>query len=544
MKKVLSLLMAAACVTTQVYAETTAEIKNENGKITVTGTAPEGTPIGVTVKSTDDDSGYYAIRETVSDGTFELEFVLRDRQTESDVYEYLITVKGDSTVTQKLLTISDPQSYVDKLTDPATDLEALLANETDSQVYKNLGFDSDTYLAMSPEEQEKVCEAFKVDSRGAEDEKIIEILNKELFVLLSTKAETIVSYNEIMNKISGDDFDYAKISDFVKESLFKEKDYSNIKELKESLETYELINQLNNMNYSQIESAIASNAEKLGLENDARYIKYSSFIDTYKRAANEKLVQELYTTPATSVGEFKNAFYRAVDGVTVVSGNVNGGTSGGSSGGSSGGGYAGGSGTTNLVGAATVRDNVIEPQTAVKKVFEDVEPSFWAADAIRELSEKKIVNGYDDETFKPNNSITREEFVTIIVNAFGLKNDGAASDFEDVSSNDWFYTYVSSAVGAGIVSGISDNSFGTGMNITRQDVAVLVARALKAENGVSSESFADDEEISAYASDSVYFLKNAGIISGRDGNKFAPGDECTRAECAVIIKKALEYSSK
>ena len=165
-------------------------------------------------------------------------------------------------------------------------------------------------------------------------------------------------------------------------------------------------------------------------------------------------------------------------------------------------------------------------------------------DAVDILNRFEIINGYEDGSFKPNNSITREEFVTIIVNAFGLKNDGAVSDFEDVSSNDWFYTYVSSAVDAGIVSGISDNSFGTGMNITRQDVAVLVARALKAENGVSSESFADDEEISAYASDSVYFLKDAGIISGRDGNRFVPKDECTRAECAVIIKKALEYSSK
>ena len=80
--------------------------------------------------------------------------------------------------------------------------------------------------------------------------------------------------------------------------------------------------------------------------------------------------------------------------------------------------------------------------------------------------------------------------------------------------------------------------FGTGLEITRQDAAVMLARAIGAENGEGS--FSDDSEIADYAKGSVYALKDKGIISGREDGSFDPYGKCTRAECAVMISKAID----
>ena len=106
--------------------------------------------------------------------------------------------------------------------------------------------------------------------------------------------------------------------------------------------------------------------------------------------------------------------------------------------------------------------------------------------------------------------------------------------FEDVPSDAWYSSYVYSAVKNGIVSGVSANQFGTGLPITREDVAVLIWRACQGQE-VNVENFSDGDDVSNYAKEAVMWLKESKIVSGYDDGTFRPKNLITRAETAKIL---------
>ena len=93
------------------------------------------------------------------------------------------------------------------------------------------------------------------------------------------------------------------------------------------------------------------------------------------------------------------------------------------------------------------------------------------------LANAGIVSGKGNKKFCPQDFVKREEFVKMLVGAFNVTAEGSVP-FSDVSSNEWYYTYVVSAYNSGMIKGISADIFGTGTNITRQDMAVLIYRYL------------------------------------------------------------------
>ena len=108
-----------------------------------------------------------------------------------------------------------------------------------------------------------------------------------------------------------------------------------------------------------------------------------------------------------------------------------------------------------------------------------------------------------------------------------------------MDENKWYAPYVNTAADMGIVSGIEEDIFGVGEKITRQDMSVLIVRYLKQENcelnGAAIDSFTDDGDISDYAKDSVYALKNLGLINGMGDGSFMPRANATRAQTAQIL---------
>ncbi len=178
---------------------------------------------------------------------------------------------------------------------------------------------------------------------------------------------------------------------------------------------------------------------------------------------------------------------------------------------------------------------MIETTPEEKQGFKDVDKSFWAYETINSLVEKGVISGYLDNTFKPNNDITREEFITILAKYLKLDTN-AECNFTDVTKSRWSYSYIAAAYNAGIITGNEMNMFNPDDKITRQDMAVIVARALKLTGG-SSEPFADEEKISEYARDGVKALKEAGIITGFVDNTFRPTNNSTRCEAATVIYK-------
>lgn len=221
--------------------------------------------------------------------------------------------------------------------------------------------------------------------------------------------------------------------------------------------------------------------------------------------------------------------------------------------GGGGGGAAGGS--SSSIGAATgviigdiapgttfVGDETVNTEIPKVKGYVDVPANSWYAEAVGKLTEKGIVSGDGSGNFCPDGFVTREQFVKMLVLATGTDLVKADNAFDDVDANSWYADYVLTAKAKGIVNGISDREFGIGTNITRQDMAALVARVLEnmgVELDTKSAAFSDDKQISNYAYDAVYAMKNLGLINGYDG-AFSPGANLTRAEAAKVINAFME----
>lgn len=181
------------------------------------------------------------------------------------------------------------------------------------------------------------------------------------------------------------------------------------------------------------------------------------------------------------------------------------------------------------------------PEKLNKNIFTDIDDVTWATEPIVELAQLGIISGRGDGLFCPNDYITREEFVKIIVGAFFANAEEADAAFDDVESGAWYEKYVKQGVGSGVINGIGENLFGTGANITREDTAVIAYRAAlaakKLEEAASAETFAfdDDGDIADYAKDAVYALYSAGVINGTTAETFEPKAQLTRAQAAKIV---------
>ena len=159
------------------------------------------------------------------------------------------------------------------------------------------------------------------------------------------------------------------------------------------------------------------------------------------------------------------------------------------------------------------------------------------------LADRSIINGVADDRFEPARNITREEFVKILVGALGASDRGyTGNKFVDATDNDWFVKYINIAAELGVVKGIGDGMFGTGRNITRQDMAVMLYKALEYRNvSMASDGFVfdDDAQIADYAKPAVSALHNMGAINGVTETTFEPLGLATRAQAAKIIYSVL-----
>lgn len=160
----------------------------------------------------------------------------------------------------------------------------------------------------------------------------------------------------------------------------------------------------------------------------------------------------------------------------------------------------------------------------------------WGVDSIKTFISKGFVNGYEDNTFKPENNITRAEFIKLVNSVYNL-TETKDEDFSDVSSNDWFYNDVKKAISAGYIKGYSDKTFKPNEPITREEASVIVAKVANLKS-TKSTNFADNNKISIWASESVNALTERGIIKGYNDNTFKPSNKLTRVESLVMLERA------
>ncbi len=174
--------------------------------------------------------------------------------------------------------------------------------------------------------------------------------------------------------------------------------------------------------------------------------------------------------------------------------------------------------------------------------FSDLGDAAWAESSVKYLASKGIISGKGDGRFYPNDTVTREEFVKIIVEAFKIYSNTATVEFEDVDSGRWSYGYIASAYRAGIIAGNSDTTFNPAGEMTRQDMAVIMYRVANLVGlGLNSAdvTFADGADIADYAKEAVGALCSAGIINGTGDNCFSPLETVTRAQAAKIAYELM-----
>lgn len=178
----------------------------------------------------------------------------------------------------------------------------------------------------------------------------------------------------------------------------------------------------------------------------------------------------------------------------------------------------------------------------VSKTYSDVPSSHWASNVIKELAAKQIVEGTSATTFEPERSVTRAEFTTLLVRALKLTEKGEMA-FTDVKASDWFADSVSFAVKAGIVQGRSATIFDANAQINREEMVTLLLRAYEFKNGkvanTAIQTFADEDQVSSWATGFVRSAAALHLIQGRAANQFDPKGISTRAEAAQVLFNLL-----
>ncbi|NWL89336.1 hypothetical protein DMN77_17405 [Paenibacillus sp. 79R4] len=179
--------------------------------------------------------------------------------------------------------------------------------------------------------------------------------------------------------------------------------------------------------------------------------------------------------------------------------------------------------------------------------FNDTKAITWASDSIDGLAARGIINGVTKNSFAPGNSITRAEFIQMLMLTLDLNQANAISSFTDIEQEAWYYNSVASAQQLGIVSGLTDGSFGINDKITRQEMAVMAYRAIQTagitlNEGIAPAAFYDAQDIGTYAKEAVDSMSQAGIIKGIGNDKFDPKGAATRAQAAVILYDLLMKS--
>lgn len=186
---------------------------------------------------------------------------------------------------------------------------------------------------------------------------------------------------------------------------------------------------------------------------------------------------------------------------------------------------------------ATMRDMLAVNQSVN---YRDID-EHWAEQEIIRMSKGKIVQGWPDGSFHPDQPVTRAQFAAMLVRALKLVDDPVnAQRFADVPRDAWCRGAVGAAVAAGIVQGYSQHSFGPNDVITREQMAAMVARAvnsaeLSPANEKLLEQFADAEDIGIWAQPAVTLMVEKNIFKGRTEENFEPRGTTTRAEATVVL---------
>ena len=185
---------------------------------------------------------------------------------------------------------------------------------------------------------------------------------------------------------------------------------------------------------------------------------------------------------------------------------------------------------------------------AFNKSFADLR-GHWVEEAASALASRLIVEGVGESRFAPDEPLTRAQFAALLVRALGLPGQAADTAFRDVQPGDWYAEAAGAAVQAGLVEGDASGNFRPNDRLTREQMSVMLVRALAFANASPSggstaavlQRFADRDALSSWSRDAAAAVVKAGLMEGKPNGRFAPQGTATRAEGTAVLMRLLQY---
>ncbi|GMX64867.1 hypothetical protein Elgi_41360 [Paenibacillus elgii] len=185
------------------------------------------------------------------------------------------------------------------------------------------------------------------------------------------------------------------------------------------------------------------------------------------------------------------------------------------------------------------------------KTFNDIASEHYAKGAIETLASKLIVSGYPDGSFAYARPVTRAELASMLTKALGLITDQASqAGFSDVKASDWYSTPVASAAASGLITGYEDGTFRPDTPVTRQELVVMLQRAViyagladsssGVNNANSAQSYRDQDQIAEWAKDAVFLNNRLGIVQGFEDSSFRPQAQADRGQVSVMLYRMMK----
>ena len=186
-------------------------------------------------------------------------------------------------------------------------------------------------------------------------------------------------------------------------------------------------------------------------------------------------------------------------------------------------------------------DEPEEPTTDVSEIFIDVAPNAWYKDAVQYANDNGLMTGVSANEFAPEATTTRAMIVSILARLEGVTTAQAAG-FADVN-DEWYATAVNWAANVGVVNGYEDNTFRPNQPITREQLAAILMNyaAYKGEDvSARADLSAYTDQPSTWATDTMSWAVAEGLISGVTNDELRPQGNATRAQVAAILQRFLE----
>jgi hypothetical protein len=170
--------------------------------------------------------------------------------------------------------------------------------------------------------------------------------------------------------------------------------------------------------------------------------------------------------------------------------------------------------------------------------YHDVPIGHWAYTPITSLSKQGVMNGYEFSQFKPSQSVTRAEAAAMVANALNIDASSSYSHFKDVSTSYWAVGSINAVREAGIIGGYLDGTFKPNQEMTREEIAALIAKTFVLANKGTANSFSDVKE-GYWAYESIQRLSENNIASGFNDKTYRPLNETSRAEFSAFLYRAI-----